>query len=231
MQDIYSKYRALDILLNKKEYPFSDNSIKIKELSKNVEYSVIEILWFNIAFKLKEFGMDDTSVKSAKESLFDSFADADVTSSINVLTIATIEVITYNIPVFFIVKSTGEILIYSEEQYINFLQNMGASDYITISLNALIKNHISVLYETPMFTSLVASKKERGVLQLLRKETYQSIKIIKKNGEIDMIESTERISSATRIVDILEKNKFQNIQIKQSNGNVALIERTIKTKL
>jgi hypothetical protein len=54
--------------------------------------------------------------------------------------------------------------------------------------------------------------------------------VTKKNGEIDMIEGTERISEKDRIIDILKQHEYQNIEIKQANGKVVLISRTVKQK-
>ncbi|WP_010178035.1 hypothetical protein [Aquimarina agarilytica] len=75
------------------------------------------------------------------------------------------------------------------------------------------------------------SEEERQVIEMLRLQTFQSLKITKRNGRIDMIEGTERIEERTRIVDILKEHNYQNIEIKQNDGRVVFINRTIKTKV
>lgn len=75
------------------------------------------------------------------------------------------------------------------------------------------------------------SEEEQQVVEMLRLQTFQSLKITKRNGRIDMIEGTERIEERTRIVDILKEHNYQNIEIKQNDGRIVFINRTIKTKV
>ncbi|MEQ3664188.1 hypothetical protein [Olleya sp.] len=57
------------------------------------------------------------------------------------------------------------------------------------------------------------------------------MRIVKRDGRIDMIEGVERIEDRTKIVDILKQHDYQNIEIKQSDGRIVLINRTVKTKV
>ena len=75
------------------------------------------------------------------------------------------------------------------------------------------------------------TEEEQQVIDMLREQSFQSLKITKRNGRIDMIESTERIEERTRIVDILKQHNYQNIEIKQNDGRVVYINRTVKTKV
>lgn len=75
------------------------------------------------------------------------------------------------------------------------------------------------------------SSEENQIIEMLRHQSFQSLKITKRNGKIDLIEGTERIEGRTRIVDILKEHNYQNIEIKQNDGRVVFINRTIKTKV
>ena len=75
------------------------------------------------------------------------------------------------------------------------------------------------------------SEEEVKVITMLRKKTFESIKVTKRNGRIEMIESTERVEQRTRIVDLLKEHNYQNIEIKQNDGRIVLINRTIKNKV
>lgn len=75
------------------------------------------------------------------------------------------------------------------------------------------------------------SNQEAQVIEMLRSQNFQSLKITKRNGRIDMIERTERIEERIRIVDILKEHNYQNIELKQNDGRVVYINRTIKTKV
>jgi hypothetical protein len=75
------------------------------------------------------------------------------------------------------------------------------------------------------------SPEELQLIEMTRNQKFQSLKIIKRDGRIDMIESTERVADRSRIVDILKEHDYQNIEIKQSDGRIVLINRTVKTKV
>ncbi|GAK75680.1 hypothetical protein JCM19296_1272 [Nonlabens ulvanivorans] len=66
---------------------------------------------------------------------------------------------------------------------------------------------------------------------MTRNQKFQSLRIVKRDGRIDMIEGVERIEDRTKIVDILKQHDYQNIEIKQSDGRIVLINRTVKTKV
>lgn len=75
------------------------------------------------------------------------------------------------------------------------------------------------------------SLKEKQMIEMIRNEKFQSLKIIKKNGRTDMIEGVERVEERQRIVDILREHNYQNIEIKQSDGHIVHISRTVKIKV
>lgn len=75
------------------------------------------------------------------------------------------------------------------------------------------------------------STEELKLIEMARNDNYQSLKIVKRNGRIDIIESTERIVQRKRIIDILNEHNYQNIEIKRAEGRVVAINRTVKTKL
>lgn len=72
---------------------------------------------------------------------------------------------------------------------------------------------------------------ENEALKMIRDSKYHSITIIKRNGKIEMLESIERVSEQTRIIDILKDHNYQNIELKQANGKIVCLNRTVKTKL
>lgn len=75
------------------------------------------------------------------------------------------------------------------------------------------------------------NENEDKVLKMIRDSKYHSITIIKRDGKIEMLESIERISEQTRIIDILKDHNYQNIELKQANGKIVCLNRTVKTKL
>ena len=75
------------------------------------------------------------------------------------------------------------------------------------------------------------SPEELQLIEMTRNQKFQSLRIVKRGGRIDMIEGVERIEDRTKIVDILKQHDYQNIEIKQSDGRIVLINRTVKTKV
>jgi len=75
------------------------------------------------------------------------------------------------------------------------------------------------------------NENELTALQMIRDAKYHSITIVKREGKIEMVEGTERISEKTRIIDILKDHNYQNIEVKQANGKIVCLNRTVKTKL
>jgi len=75
------------------------------------------------------------------------------------------------------------------------------------------------------------SIKESTVIKMIRDSKFHSITVIKREGNIEMLESVERISEKTRIIDVLKEHNYQNIELKQANGKIVCLNRTIKTKL
>jgi len=52
------------------------------------------------------------------------------------------------------------------------------------------------------------NKNEDKALKMIRDSKYHSITILKRDGKIEMLESIERISEQTRIIDILKDHNY-----------------------
>lgn len=79
--------------------------------------------------------------------------------------------------------------------------------------------------------SLRLSCAESQVLDMIRNKRFLSIKLIIKNGEVDVIEGLERLQTGKRIVDMLKQHDFQNLEIKQSNGKIICVNRIYRKKV
>ncbi len=52
------------------------------------------------------------------------------------------------------------------------------------------------------------SSAEIQVLEMIRNKRFLSIKLIIKNGEVDVIEGLERLQTGERIIDMLKQHDF-----------------------
>lgn len=75
------------------------------------------------------------------------------------------------------------------------------------------------------------SSAEIQVLKMIRDKRFLSIKLIIKNGEVDVIEGLERLQTGGRIIDMLKQHDFQNLEIKQSNGKIVCVNRIYRKKV
>ncbi|PIB27552.1 hypothetical protein BFP77_11730 [Maribacter sp. 4U21] len=75
------------------------------------------------------------------------------------------------------------------------------------------------------------TRSEIQVLEMIRNKRFLSIKLIIKNGEVDVIEGMERIHTGERIIDLLRQHDFQNLEIKQSNGRIVCVNRIFRKKV
>jgi hypothetical protein len=85
--------------------------------------------------------------------------------------------------------------------------------------------------KTNKLQSAGLSPSEIQVLEMIRKRRFLSIKLIIKNGEVDVIEGLERLDTGERIIDVMKQHDFQNLEIKQSHGKIVCVNRTIRKKI
>lgn len=194
-------------------------------------FNLITILWISIISELKAFGFSNPKTKLVREQLFDSSA-LDNKKRMPLIEHCIVEAITYSVPAFLIVDKEGQVEIADDQEYVEQLQAGEINSHIIININQAIRDNITPLYSKPNYSEIAGlTKEEIEVLSVVREKDFQSIKITKKNGEIDMIEGVERIEGERKIVDLLKQGKYQNIEVKQSNGKVVCINRTVRKKL
>ncbi|WP_346881265.1 hypothetical protein [uncultured Algibacter sp.] len=73
--------------------------------------------------------------------------------------------------------------------------------------------------------------KEKQVLSILRDKNYSSVRILKSNGEINIIEGVEKICEKKKIIALLNEHNYQNIEIIQSDKKIVHINRTVRVKV
>ena len=195
------------------------------------KFSLIDILWMGIIIELRDYDISIENIVKIKKYLF-SLNESYKSDKLKNIDWATIQVITYAHPIFFVTNATGEFHILDDIAYVNKLQLGEIRNHLVLSLNQLIKVNIEALFTEPDFSLFKGlSKDEIQVLLILRSENYLSVTITKRNGTIDTIEGTQRISQKDKIVSILQEHDYQDIEIKQAGGKIVHITRTVKKKL
>ena len=198
-----------------------------------LKFSLVDILWIGIIEELKKFGFTFEKILSIKKQLLlvDEIIenDDDVGEKIELINLAVIEIFKSANPIYIIVDENGNTQVLNAYAIIDKMQKNELTNHVILNLNQLIKLNIEALYEKPSLDEFKGlSKDELQVLLILRSENFESVKITKKGGEIDTIESTEIVSNGERILNILKGHDYQNIEIKQARGKIVQIKRTIK---
>ena len=246
MKEQYPDYSKLLRLLNEKEYAnkYIVNAerrmithwqdIGLFEDQRHTDsgwkkFSLIDILWMGIIIEYRNLGFANERIKPVRKFLFEN--TTIVGKSISKLEYSAVQVLAFAKALYLITDVAGNIYLADDYEYVKLLQEGEVTNHIVLSLNKVVKENIAVLFSEPNFNAFAGlNKEEIQVMLILRSESYQSVQVTKKNGEIDMIEGTERISEKDRIIDILKQHEYQNIEIKQANGKVVLISRTVKQK-
>lgn len=254
MKDTLSDFTKINALLNQKiyvnKYIIDISKAQLKKwqdlgLLENQhldnrawsKYALVDILWISIIREAREFGIAISKLIAIRAYLYAPLEKQEyplVTNSevITRLSMATIEVVSYATPIFLIIKSNGTALILKDYEYFSALQRGNLINHLAISINKQVKQNIQPLYNEPNFTNQKGlTRDEIQVILLLRSEQYLSVKITKKDGEISIIEASEKIDQKNKIVDILKQHQYQNIEIKNAQGKVVSITRTIRQKV
>ncbi len=201
-----------------------------------LKYSLVDILWIGIIEELKKFGYTFEKILIVKKQLLhlDEIIenDDDDGEQIELINLAVVDIILNSNPIYIIIDEDGKAEILNGYAVIDKMQLNKLTNHVILNLNQLIKLNIETLYKEPSLDEFKGlSKDELQVLLILRSENFESVKITKKGGEIDTIESTEIVSNGKRILNILKEHDYQDIEIKQARGKVVQIKRTIKERI
>jgi hypothetical protein len=195
------------------------------------KFSLVEVIWVNIIEELRDTGYSKEKIKKVKDQLLLSIIG--VNSKYPYLEFHLISSILYGRPFFILIDKDGNSNIVGLDNYIAILNSEDVSCHTVLSLDGLFKKLMAKIDKSKWtFTELFQlSKEELELLTFIKSNDFQSIKVVKRNGEIDRMEGTERINPGKRMVDILNQGDYQNIEVKQENGKVVCIHRTVKRKI
>ena len=191
----------------------------------------IDFFWLCIVIKLRALGYRNNHLKKARELLFRNIKSDVVDGEIPTLEEAVLRMTVKNDPLFLELSEHGDASIFDESTYHYGARAGFYTCYVMIRLNRLFKEQIkNILFKTEFIDYASLTDQEQQVIDALGSDNTQSIKVIKKNDQIDLIEIEQDIKTHHRIIDILKDQDYQTIEVKQHNGNVSKITRTVKFK-
>lgn len=195
-------------------------------------FSPIDIIWIGLVSEMRHLRFTHPEMKACKEVLFKEIKAED-NKSYPALEYYTFLILLYNQPIFIIIsfdKGIDTIWMLDEKDYFLKLKSGEIENHIALSLHKIVKINLYPVYEPVEFSQMAGlTDQEMKILEIVRSKEFKTIKIVKRNGDIDSIEGTERINDVERITKLLADGEYQNIEIKQQHGKIVSAHRTVRT--
>ena len=237
----FSEYVWLKMIIEMRKYNIPLNLIKhIRDiLGKGDFYKELDLE--KAVVQLKDMGINTEGFKEIldeilKEDLFNKIADEVKFTFLESLILDILKLKSQTSLIF---NEKGEvgILKHGFEDYLlqqKSVQNILKGSYISISVTNILADFILEKDQAIVFDKLqMISKEESKVIKTLRNEGLKSVKVLLKNEEIELIESTydKKVDYASKLVHLIMNKGYQEIKIKTENGNIVYCENTIKEKI
>lgn len=139
-----------------------------------------------------------------------------------------------------LVNKDGDYLLFSTSDHLTLLENNKdffdfiSKPYFSVSFADAYQSLIKEWSPKSFFTdSSLLSETELEILESIRRNDINSLKIRYKDGEPDLLEIEEQkqISMEQRFLDVIAKNSFQKITVSTRNGKIVNYVNKIQHKL
>lgn len=199
-----------------------------------LELSHISILWIATIEELRSFGFGKDKIKNVKDQLFNNKVFIEKGVSTTLFESLVLDALGGNEPTFIVVYSNGNIDIYNDLSYFDFLKCGKLKNHLLLNINGLIKDNIEPIYSSPEFRTVQLSSAEKQVIETVRKDEFVSIIVDKdRTGKkIDLIKGEEKTLtySLKELDTVLRKGRHQELKVVQTDGNTVLAKKTKKIK-
>ncbi|MBL0357850.1 MAG: hypothetical protein IPP72_13615 [Chitinophagaceae bacterium] len=104
--------------------------------------------------------------------------------------------------------------------------------YVSISVTEILSYYLSKDFISAALQDIYFTDDEKLILQTVRNEKCNSIKINYRDEQIDLIELEKevKIDKAKRISEVLLANAYEEINIKTQKGQIVSSKKTTKIK-
>ena len=189
-------------------------------------FNKFQAIWIEIVSELRKFGYGLEKIKLIRETLFEvgkmKFSKFEFGLIQSIL----------GEPMLLIIDSNGKLDLFSLDYYKDVLHTL--SPHLTFNLLKLAQSE----FPNNKFDSLQnlnnlqnITENEMKLLYMIRTGEYESIKIRMSEGEVLLLEATEKVPIGEKISKIINQSKYQDIEIKMQNGEIVCIKRTEKIKV
>lgn len=188
-------------------------------------FNLCDVVWHQIIIALRSFGFPNEKIARVKASL--------LISKHNYPKLAYyIALAADNINITLIVFDDGtadigdyyKVLMGEKRGYLN-------EHHLRININKLAQKFFDWDITPEHNPSIPINPNEIGVIEAMREENVESIKVRFSKGKPRLLEKTENINTEKRINTIKKEHQFQSITQEQENGKIVSIKRTSRQKL
>ncbi|WP_298546222.1 hypothetical protein [uncultured Aquimarina sp.] len=195
-------------------------------------YSALDVILISVLNEMKSLRFSHVETKACKDAILAPIVAKDG-KEYPALEYYSFLVLLYNQPVYIVItynKGMESVWMLDEKDYFAKLRSGDIENHTTICLHKAIKTNLEPVYNIPDFCKLAGlTDDELKVIEIIRAKEYKTIRVLKKNGEMDCVEGTERIEDAQRIEKMLRDGDYRNIEVKQNNNKVTVAHRLVRT--
>ena len=235
--------KALVTYLNSREF---EQEYLVEEVKEKITYwqrnellpieqklSVVEILWLGLIEELEGFGFEVTTIKKIHSKLLGERVLLEGLLSTTILEKTLVDVLVHATPVFLAVTRGGDSHLLNDLKFLEHLRFNSSESYVSISINHSIKENVKQIYSAPVFEILSLTQEEKEVLRAVRENNFVSVKVIKKNGAISLLECEEtKIAHSIKELEVIFKEgDYQKVEVNQANNKIVSANRIVKRKV
>lgn len=203
------------------------NIKKNKETGRR-EFSRLDSIWVQLINCLRDFGLSLGVIKDVRDVLykkkFGGFTPFEYAIMYTVM----------QEPMMLLVFNEEEPKLLPKSLYAKYLKEMNLSPHVSVNLISILKSEFPQNnFDSTEVQRIVLdniSDKELQLLYLLRTGEFDSVKVTLKDGEVSLIEGTQKIDRREKIIDLINAHDYQSIEIRVLDGNVIKINQTIQVK-
>ncbi len=199
--------------------------------NKKKRFSILEVIWIGVVNELKAFGFESGQIRKIKQQILVS--DPNLPVKYPFFQFYLITAILFQKPNAVMVDREGNANIVNLAEDALFLLSEEVGNVALIKLNPLFHQLLGRInqFKQPFSELFKISQGELQLLAFIKQHDFESIKVVRKNGELYRFEGGEKVDKEKKIVDILQEEDYQSIEIERDGGKTSCIHRVIKKKV
>jgi DNA-binding transcriptional MerR regulator len=190
--------------------------------------SLLDGVWLRILNELRGFGLSIETIKALKKNLKYLLEN----EAWELFEFYVAHAMVPKDAVYLLAFKDGTCELVTQGEYGSAL-NMGTlENHLKISINEILSKMFPKKDLVPKDLQLISlNDKERKILSILRFENFDSIKITRKNGEMNLVEISKTENISEKFQELVKKGDYQKIEFIVDDNKVRTIKRSEKRKL